>query len=174
MAVDATGELGGLAMVSAGLSNSQSLADVRKIIIDTVEGLPKEPPTKDEVDRVKQRLLRSTENAMTNSQQLGLSLSEWTARGDWRLLFLNRDRVASVTPDDVVRVAKAYLKESNRTVGEFIPTSPSWVPIDRPTTLLNRYCQPDHPALLPRNLLHRFPARGSSPCRYSRRRARPR
>jgi len=27
-----------------------------------------------------------------------------------------------VTPDDVLRVAKAYLKESNRTLGEFIPT----------------------------------------------------
>ena len=41
--------------------------------------------------------------------------------GDWRLMFLNRDRIAKVTADDVVRVAKAYLKESNRTVGEFIP-----------------------------------------------------
>ena len=43
--------------------------------------------------------------------------------GDWRLMFLNRDRIAMVTPQDVVRVAKAYLKESNRTVGEFIPTA---------------------------------------------------
>jgi zinc protease len=111
-----------LAAVSAGLSNEQSLDEVRKIMIDTVEGFVKEPPTKDEVERVKQRLLRSTENSMTDSQMLGLGLSEWAARGDWRLLFLNRDRVAKVTPDDVVRVAKAYFKESNRTVGEFIPT----------------------------------------------------
>ena len=43
--------------------------------------------------------------------------------GDWRLMFLNRDRIAKVTPDDVVRVARAYLKASNRTVGEFIPTA---------------------------------------------------
>ncbi|HEY3836059.1 MAG TPA: pitrilysin family protein [Bryobacteraceae bacterium] len=110
-----------LAMVSAGLNNEQSLEEARRIVIDTVEGLPKEPPTKEEVDRVKQRLLRATENSMTDSQTLGLSLSEWAARGDWRLLFLNRDRVAKVTPHDVVRVAKAYFKESNRTVGEFIP-----------------------------------------------------
>ncbi len=112
-----------LAMVSAGLSNDQSLEEARKIMIETVEGLPKEPPTKDEVERVKQRLLRATENSMTDSQMLGLGLSEWAARGDWRLMFLNRDRIAKVTPDDVVRVAKAYLKESNRTVGEFIPTA---------------------------------------------------
>lgn len=28
-----------------------------------------------------------------------------------------------MTPEDVVRVAKLYYKESNRTVGEFIPTA---------------------------------------------------
>jgi zinc protease len=113
----------GLFMVAAGLNNEQSLDDARKIMIETVEGLAAEPPTKEEVDRVKQRLLRAAENRMTDSQVLGLGLSEWSAMGDWRLMFLNRDRIAKVTSDDVVRVAKAYLKESNRTVGEFIPTA---------------------------------------------------
>jgi zinc protease len=112
-----------LAMVVAGLNNDQSLEGARKIVIDTVEGLPKEPPTKEEVDRVKQRLLRATENSMSDAQMLGLGLSQWAARGDWRLLFLDRDRIAKVTPEDVVRVAKAYFRESNRTVGEFIPTA---------------------------------------------------
>jgi zinc protease len=112
----------GLAMVTAGLSNSQSLDEAKKIMIDTIEGFVKEPPTREEVDRVKQRLLRAAENRMTDSQSLGLNLSEWSAMGDWRLLFLSRDRIAKVTPDDVVRVAKAYFKESNRTIGEFIPT----------------------------------------------------
>ncbi len=41
--------------------------------------------------------------------------------GDWRLLFLNRDRIEQVTPEDVARVAKLYLKASNRTIGRFIP-----------------------------------------------------
>src|SRR5262249_10340946 len=35
------------------------------------------------------------------------------------------DRLKAVTPADVLRVAKAYLKESNRTLGEFIPTKTS-------------------------------------------------
>ena len=43
--------------------------------------------------------------------------------GDWRLLFLVRDRIKKVTPEDVARVAKLYLKASNRTIGRFIPTA---------------------------------------------------
>src|SRR5216117_1751781 len=43
--------------------------------------------------------------------------------GDWRLMFLNRDRVRKVTADDVQRVAKHYLKPDNLTVGLFIPTA---------------------------------------------------
>ena len=37
-------------------------------------------------------------------------MSEWASMGDWRLLFLNRDRLRKVTPEDVERVAKAYLE----------------------------------------------------------------
>lgn len=43
------------------------------------------------------------------------------SQGDWRLMFLNHDRIKDVTADDIVRVAKLYLKDSNRTIGEFIP-----------------------------------------------------
>jgi zinc protease len=82
----------------------------------------KEPPTKEEVDRVKTRLLKNIELAMANSQSVAMMLTEYAAQGDWRMLFLERDRIKQVTPEDVLRVAKAYLKESNRTLGEFIPT----------------------------------------------------
>ena len=50
-------------------------------------------------------------------------LGGYAGDGDWRAFFLTRDEVAKVTPDDVTRVAKAYLKSSNRTLGEFIPTT---------------------------------------------------
>ena len=112
----------GCVLITAQLSKDQSLAEARDIMIRTVEGVVKEPPTREEVDRVKTQLARATEMRLADSQSLALNLSEWTAMGDWRLLFLNRDRIRTVTPDDVVRVARTYLMESNRTVGEFIPT----------------------------------------------------
>ena len=49
-------------------------------------------------------------------------LGGYAGDGDWRILFLKRDDIKKVTPADVTRVAAAYLKSSNRTLGEFIPT----------------------------------------------------
>ena len=112
-----------LAVLSAQLTKEQSLKEVREVMVQTIDGIVKEPPTKEEVDRVKTRMLRSMEMQMANSQGVALQLSEWASMGDWRLMFLNRDRVKQVTPEDVVRVAKTYFVESNRTVGEFIPTA---------------------------------------------------
>ena len=110
-------------LVSATLSKDQSLDEARKTIIDTVAGAVTEPPTKEEVEREKTRILQGMEQQMANSQQAARGLSDMISSGDWRLFFLNYDQIKSVTPEDVVRVAKLYFKESNRTVGEFIPTA---------------------------------------------------
>ena len=68
----------------------------------------------EEVDRVKTRLLKQVEQEMADSQAVALDLSEYASQGDWRLMFLMRDRIKGVTEADVLRVAKAYLKESPR------------------------------------------------------------
>ena len=115
----------GFVLVSASLSDSQSLSDARAAIFQTIDDVAdatKAPPTKEEVERVKTRLLRAIEQRLTDAQQLGLALTTPVSQGDWRLMFLDYDQIKSVTPDDVVRVAKLYFKPSNRTVGEFIST----------------------------------------------------
>ena len=112
----------GFILVSASLKLDQSLDDARQILIKTVEGVTAEPPSKEEVERAKTRLLKNIELEMNDSQAVALDLSEYYSQGDWRLMFLMRDRIKAVTAADVLRVAKAYLKESNRTVATFIPT----------------------------------------------------
>jgi zinc protease len=112
----------GFIMVSASLRQDQSLDDAKQIMLKEVEGLAKEPPTKEEVERAKTRLLKNIELEMTDSQSVALDLSEYYSQGDWRLIFLSRDRIKNVTDADVLRVAKTYLKESNRTMATFIPT----------------------------------------------------
>ena len=104
------------------LQQDQSLDEARDITLKTIAGVVSEPPTKEEVERAKARILKQIDLNLTNSETIGITVSEYAASGDWRLLFLDRDRVKAVTEQDVARVAKAYLKDSNRTLGVFIPT----------------------------------------------------
>lgn len=113
----------GFMMAYVQLKPEQNIDDARQILLKTVEDAAAVPPTQEEVDRAKARILKNIDLAMANSQQVALMLGGYVGDGDWRLMFLDRDEVAKVTPGDVSRVAKAYLKSSNRTLGEFIPTA---------------------------------------------------
>jgi zinc protease len=110
-----------LMIFSAQVRKDGNLEDVEKTMRSGIEGIAKEPPTKEEVDRARTRLLKNIDLMLNNSEQVSLTLSETAASGDWRLLFLDRDRIRKVTPADVARVATLYLKPSNLTVGRFIP-----------------------------------------------------
>jgi zinc protease len=110
-----------LMIFSAQVRKDGALEDVEKTMRSGIEGIAKEPPTKEEVDRARTRLLKDIDLMLNNSEQVSITLSETAATGDWRLLFLDRDRIRKVTPEDVTRVAKLYLKSSNLTVGRFIP-----------------------------------------------------
>lgn len=107
---------------AAQLPKSGSLDQVRETMLSTVESFAATPPTTEEVERFKTNALKNIDLAFNEPNTVALMLTDWVARGDWRLLFLYRDRLKKVTPDDVNRVAKTYLLESNRTVGIFIPT----------------------------------------------------
>jgi zinc protease len=112
----------GVLIGQATLRKEQSLDDAKATLVRTIEDAAKIAPTADEVNRAKSDLLRNIELGYANSQNIALQISEWASAGDWRLMFIHRDRLDKVTPADVQRVATAYLKPANRTVGVFIPT----------------------------------------------------
>jgi zinc protease len=112
----------GYLLITAEVRKEGSLDDVRQTTLRVIEELVKEPPSKEEVDRVRTSHLKDFELMFNNSQRVSRIMSEWASMGDWRLMFLDRDRTEKVTPQDVARVAKDYLKPSNRTIGQFIPT----------------------------------------------------
>ncbi len=111
----------GYVLASATLSKDQSLDEARKAMIDTIAGMVSEPPSKEEVERSRTRIVQGMEEQIRNSQTVARLLSEEIGAGDWRLFFLNYEQLKAVTAEDVLRVAKTYFKASNRTVGEFIP-----------------------------------------------------
>lgn len=112
----------GLLMTYAQVLKEKSLDDAKATLLKTLDELSENPPTQEEVDRAKNELVKNIELMFNSSERIGLSLSESIGAGDWKLLFLNRDRVKNVTLDDVKRVAAIYLKPDNRTTGLFIPT----------------------------------------------------
>ena len=115
----------GLMFMFAEVRRENSLDEVRTILQDTIEGLGQGGVTEVEVNRARQQILNEREQALANSGRLAVELSEWAAQGDWRLFFVYRDRIEKVTTDDVKQVAAKYLKQSNRTVGLFIPAEQS-------------------------------------------------
>ncbi|HEX7545675.1 MAG TPA: pitrilysin family protein, partial [Gemmatimonadaceae bacterium] len=94
---------------SATMRKEQSLADARAILIQTMEAVGKTAPSAEEVERAKASLLKETDLLLNNSANVGLALTEMAAAGDWRLIYVHRDRIKKVTPADVQRVAAAYL-----------------------------------------------------------------
>jgi zinc protease len=112
----------GFGYFGAGLGLTASLDAARDTLLATLEGFAKTPASADEVERARMRLLNDIELTIADSRQLTAALSEYAAIGDWRVLYLHRDRLRKVTAADVQRVALQYLKPSNRTIGLFIPT----------------------------------------------------
>ena len=103
----------------------EALDSVRDVLVKTLESLGDVPFTDDEVSKAKVRSKRAAEMLQSNSQGMSQALSSASSRGDWRLLFIERDRVAAVTAADVNRVAKTYFQKPNRTVGVYIPSKES-------------------------------------------------
>ena len=112
----------GLFLAQATVRKEQSLDDAKRTLLATVDAMPGAPATAEEVERAKNAILRNVDLMLNDSEYIGLDLSEWASMGDWRLIFIHRDRLRKVTPADVQRVAQAYLKPANRTVGLFVPT----------------------------------------------------
>ncbi len=101
----------------------ESLDATRDTLIATMESLGDKAFTEDEVEKAKLRSKRNAEELQSNANGMSSALSSACSRGDWRLLFIQRDRVQKVKAADVNRVATTYFKKPNRTVGVYIPTS---------------------------------------------------
>jgi zinc protease len=113
----------GLAYFNVDVRKEQNLEDAKKILLENLDAIANTPLTEEEVNRSKTQFLKFFDQIFRNSEQTGTFLSEFMALGDWRTFFLYRDAIEKISAADVNRVAKAYFKASNRTVGMFLPDS---------------------------------------------------
>lgn len=112
----------GIVLFGAQAAQGIDASSLLQNVIDVTEGGSKKKFTEEEVERAKQDLLKKRELSVADSRGIAVSLSDWSAQGDWRLFFLYRDRLENVTVEDVQRVAETYLIRNNRTAGLFEPT----------------------------------------------------
>ena len=112
----------GFFVAYASVSDKTPVESARDALLQAIDKVRNSTITEEEVKRAKLEYKSTWKTAMTHSNTIGITLSEWASRGDWRMMFLHRDRVAKVTPADVSRVARRYLTPTNRTVGLYLPT----------------------------------------------------
>jgi zinc protease len=113
----------GVLLALAEVRKEDDVEAARAALVETLEGLASAPPTDEEVERARASLLKQFELNLNDPERVALEMSEWAAMGDWRLMFIHRDRLRAAKTADVVRVAGAYLKPANRTLGLFVPTA---------------------------------------------------
>ncbi|WP_353172681.1 M16 family metallopeptidase [Paracandidimonas soli] len=112
----------GYALFGAQLEAGMDIDKARKTLNETLEKLASEPLQEADLERMRSKWLTGWQQGTSDPAALASMLSEAAAAGDWRLLFLQRDRVETVTLDDVQRVLAARLVQSNRTEGTYLPT----------------------------------------------------
>lgn len=128
LAVQAFGEPLGWAepsplLLGTGLAPGQDVDKARSAVAAVLDGLATEPVTAEELERARIGWLNTWDLGFTDPEQVGVAMSEAIAQGDWRLYFLQRDRVRAVTLADINRVAKAWLKPDNRTFAIYRPVA---------------------------------------------------
>jgi len=112
----------GVAMFGAQLQPGMDQDQALRTLTSTLESLAGKPFTQAELDRARSKWLTAWQQVYADPEKIGVALSEAIAAGDWRLFFVQRDRVREAKLADVQRVADAYLVASNRTEGRYIPT----------------------------------------------------
>ena len=107
--------------IGASALSGVTASKLRDLLVETIDKLAKDGVDAASVERAKQQIQRSRELLMSDGNRVAVSLSDWASKGDWRLFFLHRDRIAKVAKADVDRVLREYLVRSNRTTGLFDP-----------------------------------------------------
>ncbi len=102
--------------------SDKSLVEAEKTLLATIDDLKTNPVTDEELKRSKANLLKQFDQISRNSSILGKYMSEFIGAGDWRLAFINRDRVENMTLENVNKAIQRYFLETNRTIGNFIPS----------------------------------------------------
>ncbi len=94
------------------------LEDLEAAIQEELDKVKSEGVTAEELSRVVTARRASVLRQLGNNDGIGFLLAQAQgARGDWRTVFTDLERMQQITTEDLLRVANQYLVTSQRTVG---------------------------------------------------------
>jgi predicted Zn-dependent peptidase len=97
-------------------------AENEQEILAIIEKVKNELIPAEEVEKIKARAKANLINSMTGNEDLAMALATYeVVNGGWRKLFNAMEKVESLTPEDIKRVANQYLDANRRTVGMLEP-----------------------------------------------------
>jgi zinc protease len=111
----------GMFMVIATVAPGAKPEDVEAAIHAELARMAVEPPTEDELRRVRAANRKGTALGAADPMTMANQIAEAESVADWTHYVNYDDHYEAVTAADVQRVAQTYFESDNRTVGYFIP-----------------------------------------------------
>jgi predicted Zn-dependent peptidase len=110
-----------LFVLSATPLAPHTTAEIEAAIYAELERLKTEPVSAKELEKVLNNLDADLVRALRSNGGLASQLALYqTVAGDWRYVVKARDKIATVKPADIQRVAAEYFNRSNRTVATLV------------------------------------------------------
>jgi zinc protease len=106
----------------ATVAPGKEIKEVEDALFTEIAKIQKEAPSVQEVQKAKNQIESSFIMGQDSIYLQAMKYGIFEMLGDWRLIDTYLEGIRKVTPEDVVRVAKKYLTEENRTAGILIPT----------------------------------------------------
>ena len=112
----------GLFYLYLGMTPGKDIDDGKKMLFGEIERFAAEEVSDRELQKAQNQLEADFILRMQTNMYKGLQLGDYQVRGgDYRMLFDAADKYQAVTKDDIIRVAKDYLIEDNRTTVILVP-----------------------------------------------------
>jgi zinc protease len=107
---------------SATATPGSKISEVEQALHAQIENIGEKPPSEREIEKAKNQIESSFIMGQDSIYLQAMKYGLFEMLGDWRLIDDYLEGIRNVKAEDIVKVARTYLTENNRTVGILIPT----------------------------------------------------
>ena len=108
--------------LAATAAPGKDIKDVESALLLEIEKIQEIPPSEREVQKAKNQIESSFIMGQDSIFVQAMKYGTFEMLGGWKLIDAYVEGIRNVTPEDVMKAAKKYFHEENRTVGILIPT----------------------------------------------------